>query len=185
MTISPSVRSGNLSREPSAPSLMSSYEPSISRSMTIRSSASVRRQPVAIPALQFGRPLLTPPPPSPTGSPTSPTSTSAPPQTQTLLQRHLAYLTRHGINGVSSAPGDAVGSDTVSVASPRNSFVNVGGTHVLHANGMQSTPAVQVSGNSVMGYNVGSVNSLGSISGTIRGRISRFGSLNFGRQRRS
>jgi dedicator of cytokinesis protein 3 len=179
------MRSGKISRDTPAPSL-SNYEPSLSHSVS-RSSSSIRRPAVAIPALNFDRPRLSPPPPSPQSptSPVSPTSVTTPQPAQSLLQRHLAHLTRHGINGVSSAPGDVGGSDSLSVSSPRNSFVNVGTSQMLHTNGMHSAPAIHASGNSVMGYNVGSMGSLGSIGGTIRGRISRFGSLNFGKQKPS
>jgi dedicator of cytokinesis protein 3 len=111
----------------------------------------------------LGRPVMTPPPASPSGEP--PLSSK-----QTPLQRHLAHLARHGINAVASAPGDAA-SDSLSAESPHNSFVNVA----------SSLPAAaQQSGASVVTSNLGS---LGSIGGSIKGRFSRFGSLNFGKKR--
>lgn len=93
---------------------------------------------------------------------------------QTPLQRHLAHLARHGITGVASAPGDMVGSDSMSTDSPRNSFINVGNNN----NAIQSTSTAQVSASapSYMG-------SVGSFS--LRGRLSRFGSLTFGRRNAS
>jgi dedicator of cytokinesis protein 3 len=92
---------------------------------------------------------------------------------QTPLQRHLAHLARHGINGLSSAPGDLIGgSDSLSAESPHNSFVNVG-------NGIHGTPAAQMSGASVATSYMGSMGSFGSL----KGRFSRFGSLNFSRNK--
>ncbi|KXN90212.1 Dedicator of cytokinesis protein 3 [Leucoagaricus sp. SymC.cos] len=90
---------------------------------------------------------------------------------QTPLQRHLAHLARHGITGVASAPGDMVGSDSMSVDSPRNSFINVGNGN----NAIQSTSAPQVSGASVAPSFMGSVGSF-----SLRTRLSRFGSITFG-----
>jgi dedicator of cytokinesis protein 3 len=88
---------------------------------------------------------------------------SAAPPSQTPLQKHLAHIARHGINGVSSGSGEAVGSDTMSVSeSPSGSIVNVAGW---------SNPAAGSSGSSIVG----------SISGSIKGRFSRLGSLSFGR----
>ena len=91
---------------------------------------------------------------------------------QTPLQRHLAHLARHGINGLSSAPGDIGGSDSLSAESPHNSFVNVG-------NGIHATPTAQISGGSVATSYMGSIGSFGSL----KGRFSRFGSLSFGRNK--
>ncbi|KAJ7594838.1 C2 domain in Dock180 and Zizimin proteins-domain-containing protein [Mycena floridula] len=154
--ISPSVRAANL------PSV---YEQSISRSM---SSSSTRRAPFIIPPLQLGRSGTT----SASISPLSPNPGETPTTSkQTPLQKHLAHLARHGFNGVSSAPGDAGGSDSLSAESPHNSFVNVG-------NGIHSTPAAQASGASVTTSHLGSLGSLTSL----KGRFSRFGSLNFGRR---
>jgi dedicator of cytokinesis protein 3 len=84
---------------------------------------------------------------------------------QTPLQRHLAHLARHGINGVSSGPGDIGDTVSISAGSPHDSFVNV-------VNGI---PAAALSNASVANSNLGSV-------GSLKGRFSRFGSLNFGRR---
>ncbi|KAK0485658.1 hypothetical protein IW261DRAFT_1451404 [Armillaria novae-zelandiae] len=134
------------------------YEQSVIRSM---SSASTKRAPIIPPiSLSFKRKTLSPPPASPIdGIPGVPR--------QTPLQRHLAHLVRHGINGVASSPGDigggmAGGSDSVSAESPDTSLVNV------------NSGAAEPSGTSVM-------TSLGSL-GSLKGRFSRFGSLSFGRR---
>lgn len=84
---------------------------------------------------------------------------------QTPLQRHLAHLARHGFNGVSSGPGDNGGSDSLSEESPRNSVVTVG-----------NAPAATMSGAASV-----TTSTLGSI-GSIKGRFSKLGSLNFGRR---
>lgn len=157
---SPSVISHDLSASSHYPS--SSYEQSLKRSMSTSSTA---RGALVLPPLQLGRPVVTPPQ-SPTRS-----SNHIPPIKQTPLQRHLAHLARHGINGVSSAPGDTTGSDSLSTESPHNSFVNVG-------NGIHGTQAAQTSGASVAASYMGSIGSFGSF----KGRFSRFGSLNFGRR---
>ncbi|KAF9007971.1 cytoplasmic protein [Cyathus striatus] len=165
MTISPSLRSTNMASSSTQP--MTPYEQSLKRSV---SSSSTARDHFVIPPLQLGRPVLTPPP----LSPQSPTSTSNPilPTKQTPLQRHLAHLAKHGINGVSSAPGDIGGSDSLSVESPHNSFINVG-------NGLHTIPSAQASGASVTAPSyIGSIGSFGSL----KGRFSRFGSLSFGRR---
>lgn len=151
----------------------SAYESSIKRSLS--SSSTARFQ---IPPLNVGRSILTPA----LESPVSPGANSSihlglsgqqhtPGAKQTPLQRHLAHLARHGINGVSSAPGDMAGTDSLSAESPHNSFVNVG-------NGIHSTSAAQASGASVATSYMGSIGSFGSL----KGRFSRFGSLNFGRR---
>jgi dedicator of cytokinesis protein 3 len=101
------------------------------------------------------------PPPSPHGRTAPETAASA---KQTPLQRHLAHLARHGITGVASGPKENGGSDSVSIDSPRESFVNVG-------NGIITAP----SGASV-------VSNLGSI-GSLKGRFSRLGSISFSRRR--
>lgn len=125
------------------------------------SSTSTKRAPIIPPiSLTFKRKTLSPPPTSPIdGIPGVPR--------QTPLQRHLAHLVRHGINGVASSPGDmgggmAGGSDSVSVESPDTSLVNV------------NSGAAEPSGSSVM-------TSLGSL-GSLKGRFSRFGSLSFGKR---
>ncbi|KAF8210093.1 cytoplasmic protein [Mycena galopus ATCC 62051] len=143
------------------------YEQSVKHSMTSSAATTRPRVPFFIPPLQLGRPVMSPPPMSPR-SPMSPPD-AAPPAKQTPLQRHLAHLARHGINGVSSAPGDTGGSDSLSAESPHNSFVNVG-------NGVHAVPGAKMSGASVATSK--SFTSFGSL----KGRFSRFGSLNFGRR---
>jgi dedicator of cytokinesis protein 3 len=165
LTVSASVRSDNVAA--ASQYQRSLYEQSLKRSM---SSNSTNRPNATIPLLNVGRPTLTPPPLSPL-SPrdgahaTSENATSS----KTPLQRQLAHLARHGMNGVSSGPRDNGGSDSFSAESPHESFVNVGG------NGIHATSASQASGTSV-------INSSRSI-GSLKGRFSRFGSLNFGRRR--
>ncbi|KAJ6607782.1 cytoplasmic protein [Mycena sp. CBHHK59/15] len=144
----------------------SAYEQSTKRSMSTVSTTRPR-VPFFISPLQLGRPVMSPPPMSPR-SPISPPD-ALPPIKQTPLQRHLAHLARHGINGVSSAPGDTGGSDSLSAESPHNSFVNVG-------NGVHAVPGAKMSGASVA-----TSKSFGSF-GSLKGRFSRFGSLNFGRR---
>ncbi|KAJ6499427.1 C2 domain in Dock180 and Zizimin proteins-domain-containing protein [Mycena sanguinolenta] len=145
----------------------SAYEQSVKQSMTSSASTTRPRVPFFIPPLQLGRSVMSTPPLSPR-SPMSPPD-AAPPVKQTPLQRHLAHLARHGINGVSSAPGDTGGSDSLSAESPHNSFVNVG-------NGVHAVPGAKMSGASVATSK--SFTSFGSL----KGRFSRFGSLNFGRR---
>ncbi|KAH8119460.1 cytoplasmic protein [Phellopilus nigrolimitatus] len=151
-----------------------------------------------LPPLQLGRPVVSPQPTSPRSmrTPTatdaaSIAATPAPPahSKQTPLQRNLAHLARHGFPGVSSAPGlsagaagppgvglgmglgDVGGSGSLSAGSPQGSFVNVGST--LHgATSLASGAASMMTSN------------IGSSIGSIKGRFSRFGSLNFGRHGR-
>ncbi|KAF9529304.1 cytoplasmic protein [Crepidotus variabilis] len=145
----------------------SSYENSIKRSA---STSSAPRY--GLPSLQLGRSAtMTPPLESPTSGPLNINGSingASSSSKQTPLQRHLAHLARHGINGVSSAPGEPVGGDSLSAESPHNSFVNVG-------NGLppNQTIGVPPSAASVAPSYMGSLNSFGSI----RGRLSRFGSL--------
>lgn len=145
----------------------STYEQSVKQSMTSTVSTTRPRVPFFIPPLQLGRSATTPPPMSPR-SPIG-SADAPPPVKQTPLQRHLAHLARHGINGVSSAPGDNGGSDSLSAESPHNSFVNVG-------NGVHA-----VSGAKMSGASVATSKSFTSF-GSLKGRFSRFGSLNFGRR---
>nr|GAT57688.1 predicted protein [Mycena chlorophos] len=145
----------------------STYEQSMKRSLTSTVSTTKPRAPFFIPPLQLGSPVNSAGPLSPR-SPISPQDVAPPPR-QTPLQRHLAHLARHGINGVSSAPGDTGGSDSLSAESPHNSFVNVG-------NGVHA-----VSGAKVSGASVATSKSFTSF-GSLKGRFSRFGSLNFGRR---
>ncbi|RDB25377.1 Dedicator of cytokinesis protein 3 [Hypsizygus marmoreus] len=164
-SIPPSLQSQNM---PASSYQQSVYEQSLQRSM---SSSSTARGKFVLPPLQLSRSGTV----STSYPPQSPTSASAknllPAQKQTPLQRHLAHLARHGINGVSSAPGENGGSDSLSVESPRNSFVNV-------ANAIHTSSGAQMSGASVVTSHVGSLGSFGSL----KGRISRFGSLSFGRR---
>lgn len=148
-----------------APSHMSVYEKSMSRSI---SSGSTAKAPYVIPPLQLGRPILSPPP----LSPVDPTMAEGiPPLKLTPLQQHLTNLIKNGINGVASTgPGDPAmgGSGTLSSDSPHSSFVNVGnGVHP--AVGSQSGPSLHTS-------HVGSLSSFGSL----KERFSRLGSLRFG-----
>ena len=86
------------------------------------------------------------------------------PPRQTPLQRGLAHLARHGVNGVASGPRDTINSDIDDNSSPHNSFINGSSAPIPNLSG-----AVSIN------------NSLGSI-GSLRGRFSKFGSLNFGRR---
>lgn len=147
------------------PPFPNSYLHERSRSQTSNTTAS--RNPFFIPPLQLGRPVVTPPPISPrTLHNHANHEPSIPINKQTPLQRNLAHLARHGFHGVSSGPAETSNSDSISVGSPHGSFVNVGST----------IPAASTSGASVTTSNFG--NSLGSI----KGRFSRLGSLNFGRR---
>jgi len=166
ITVSTISRSHNMT-SPSSQYPASTYEQSVNRSL---SSASTAR--FVIPPLNVGRPFNTLAPPL--ESPVSQGETNGknhPSTKQTPLQRHLAHLARHGINGVSSAPGDIGGIDSLSAESPHNSFVNVG-------NGIHGNSGTQQSGPSVAASYMGSMGSFGSL----KGRFSRFGSLNFGRR---
>jgi dedicator of cytokinesis protein 3 len=156
-----------------APYPSSAYEQSVKRSLSSSSTARF-----VIPPLNVGRSIaMTPPlesPISPGGASSLHHHLAGGPgaSKQTPLQRHLAHLARHGINGVSSAPGDT-GADSLS-ESPHNSFVNVGSGIHGHIGG-------QASGASVATSYMGSMGSFGSI----KGRFSRFPSLNFGRKNAS
>lgn len=155
------------SNVPASTYQQSIYEQSLQHTM---SASSTTRAGFVLPQLQLGQSSLAPTP-YPPQSPTS-TQNALPPLRQTPLQRHLAHLARHGINGVSSAPGENGGSDSLSAESPRNSIVNV-------ANAVHSSIGGQMSGASVVTSHIGSLGSFGSL----RGRFSRFGSLSFGRRR--
>jgi dedicator of cytokinesis protein 3 len=141
-----------------------SYAPSLVDSSIIpsNSSASTTRAPFAIPPLHLPGPHITPP--------ESPIASFGGSVTQpTRLQKHIAHLARHGMNAVASGPGDGIDtgvgprSDSLSVGSPRGSFVNVTGN---------AGPSAGNSGASLFG----------SKSGSLKGRFSRFGSLSFGRK---
>ncbi|KAH9924408.1 cytoplasmic protein [Fomitopsis serialis] len=92
-------------------------------------------------------------------------SVELPQNKQTPLQRHLAHLARHGFNGVSSGPGDA-GGDNLSEESPRDSFIATGGIPITGLSGAASVSA----------------STMGGSMGSIRGRLSKFSSLNFARR---
>ncbi|EGN99543.1 hypothetical protein SERLA73DRAFT_106135 [Serpula lacrymans var. lacrymans S7.3] len=149
---------------PSAPSQYQGStqdQSSLQRSM---SNASSTRSPFVIPPLQLGIQTLT----SPLLTPQSPRNflpLENPMRTkQTPLQQHLAHLTRHGLTGVSSGPRETSGSDG-EAESLHDSLITVG----------NGASAVGLSGASVAASNVGSL-------GSIKGRLSRFGSLNFSRR---
>jgi len=151
-TISPTVQSHNAT---------SDYEQPVQRST---SSSSTGRPTPMIPPLNLGHSAMSPSligPPSPSSA-----DVTTPPAKQTILQRHLAHLARHGINGVSSGPENAA-SDS-SVESPRASLVHVGNSI--------STP--QIPGTSGAASTIGSIGSFSSL----KGRLSRLGSLNFTRR---
>ncbi|KAG6820881.1 hypothetical protein H0H93_010225 [Arthromyces matolae] len=157
--------SDSMQSHPSSIYQQSLYEQSLQR--TYSDSSTTR----GLPPLQVGRPM------SPSSyQPVSPATAKNPPlhTKQTPLQRHLAHLARHGINGVSSAPGETGGSDSLSIESPRNSFVNVGNA----VNSPTGAAQMSQSGASVAPSHGGSLGSFGSL----KGRFSRFGSLNFGRR---
>ncbi|KAL0956056.1 hypothetical protein HGRIS_002226 [Hohenbuehelia grisea] len=156
MTVSGSVVSHS--------ALPSQYQSSIydQHSLTrTMSTTSTSRAQFMIPPLQLGPSTLTPPPMSPQSADSQ--QDMIPVVKQTPLQRHLAHLARHGIHGVSSAPGENGGSDSLSVESPRASFVNV-------ENGIHNVTGAQMSGASVVSSNMGSMGSLGSL----KGRFSSF-----------
>jgi len=157
------------------PNQTSQYERSTMKG-SMSSESTARRKPFTIPALNLGRKMMTPPSQSPPQSPTSPTASASvlQPQPDSILQRSLAHLARHGFNGVSSSPVDMPGIDSGSLGgSPRNSFVNVGNT-------VHGISAAQHSMGSVA--NASQMGSMSSFTGSIKGRLSRFGSLNFGRK---
>ena len=148
----------------------SQYQDSIleKHSMTrTLSTASTSRptQSYAIQPLHVGHQNLAPL--SPLSSRGGITAAELPPGSKpTPLQRHLAHLARHGINGVSSGPADNGDAASVNMDSPGDSYVN-----------MLSNGATQNTGTSSA-----SVAPSGSLSSSIKGRFSRFGSLNFGRR---
>ena len=144
-----------------------SYAPSLVEATSIipsRSSVSTTRAPFIIPPLQLPVPHIT--------SPQSPIASFSSSTVQpTRLQKHIAHLARHGMNAVASSPGEGIDSgvpprsDSLSVGSPHGSFVNVTGN----------------AGHSASAGNSGA-SLLGSKTGSLKGRFSRFGSLSFGRR---
>ncbi|TRM69677.1 hypothetical protein BD626DRAFT_590586 [Schizophyllum amplum] len=156
-------------REPSLDLRQGAYEQSLRPST---STVSTMRA-FVIPPLNLGRPLVSPISPvtstfSPVGSGTS----SQPADKQTPLQKHLAHLARHGIQGVSSGAGDVTTNAMFSNESLQTSFVNVAST-VSHS----AAQGAQNSGVSVIASTMGSR----SFS-SLKGKFSRLGSLNFGRR---
>jgi dedicator of cytokinesis protein 3 len=147
----------------------SQYQTSLYEKQSLKlsmSTTSTTRPPHIVQPLQVSRQPMTPPPLSPLSARGAILASEVPASSkQTPLQRHLAHLARHGINGVSSGPGDNGDSASISAGSPHDSFVNV-------VNGI---PAPAMSNGSVANSNLGS-------AGSLKGRFSRFGSLNFGRR---
>jgi len=147
----------------------SQYQTSLYEKQSLKlsmSTTSTTRPPHIVQPLQVSRQPMTPPPLSPLSARGAILASEVPASSkQTPLQRHLAHLARHGINGVSSGPGDNGDSASMSAGSPHDSFVNV-------VNGI---PAPAMSNGSVANSNLGS-------AGSLKGRFSRFGSLNFGRR---
>ncbi|KAF7964947.1 hypothetical protein HWV62_1454, partial [Athelia sp. TMB] len=148
----------------------SQYQDSIheKHSMTrTLSTASTSRpaQSYAIQPLHVGHQNLAPISPLPSRG--GITAAELPPGSKpTPLQRHLAHLARHGINGVSSGPADNGDAASVNMDSPGDSYVNMLGNGATQNTGTSSA----------------SVAPSGSLSSSIKGRFSRFGSLNFGRR---
>jgi dedicator of cytokinesis protein 3 len=145
----------------------SQSQSSLSERQSLKQSMSTTSttRPLIVQPLQVGHQPMTPPPLSPLSTRGAILGSEMPGSRQTPLQRHLAHLARHGINGVSSGPGDSGDTGSISAGSPHDSFVNV-------VNGI---PAPTLSNGSV-------ANSIQGSSGSLKGRFSRFGSLNFGRR---
>ena len=148
-----------------------------------------------LPPLQLGRSVVTPPPASPisvrtqtlvdngASSGANVAAINVPHSKQTPLQRNLAHLARHGFNGVAVGPGPGANSgsdtglglqmgtgDSITAGSPQGSYVNVAST--IPAPSIASGAMSMVTSN------------IGSSIGSIKGRFSRLGSLNFGRHGR-
>jgi dedicator of cytokinesis protein 3 len=143
---------------PDAPSYASSLADAIS--ITQASSSAIRTP--------FG--ISSPPVPSLNITPPQSPSTSfvGSAMQPTRLQKHIAHLTRHGMNAVASRPGEGIDgyihrTDSLSIGSPQDSFVNVTGT---------AGPSVMNSGSPAGSKSAGS----------LKGRFSRLGSLSFGRR---
>lgn len=116
------------------------------------------------PPLELGHSISGPPSISPNSTQNDGNSPIDPHNKQTPLQRGLAHLARHGFNGVASGPRDTSGSD-IEEGSPHDSYMNGSGMPVTNLSGAASI----------------TTSTMGSI-GSLRGRFSRFGSLNFGRK---
>lgn len=115
------------------------------------------------PPLELGHSISSPPSISPRDEGNSPVDGNV--TKQTPLQRGLAHLARHGFNGVASGPRDTSGSD-IEEGSPHDSYLNGAGAPVANISGAASI----------------TTSTMGSMGGSLRGRFSRFGSLNFGRR---
>lgn len=138
------------------------YEPTVS--MSISSGSTATKRTIRLPSLRRAFSGASTPTAPPIQTRTSDQFVRV--MQQTPLQRHLAHLTRHGINGVSSGPRD---TDSVSVESPEDlSFVNLGGASSASQEPLPSGAS----------SHMGSMGSLHSL----KGRFSRFGSLNWGRR---
>ncbi|TFK54047.1 hypothetical protein OE88DRAFT_1654527 [Heliocybe sulcata] len=148
---------------------------SLKRSM---STTSTSRPAYVIPPLQLGNSIAGPSSPSPHPGPTGTGGSLTASDTigvskQTPLQRHMAQLTRHGMTGLASGPEN--GSDSLSAGSPHGSFVNVLGAGLPFHGGVGSA------GSGGASFTTSGTH-LGSVGGSIRGRFSKLGSLNFGRR---
>ena len=155
----------SLVARPSGHTLLSSQPASLSEQRSPEEAGPDMRQQFSMAPLNLGRPFTSPS--------LSPRSTRENGQLspeplmsgkQTPLQRGLAHLARHGFNGVASGPRDN-GDGDMSEESPHNSFVNGSGPTVTHLSGAASV----------------TTSTMGSM-GSLRGRLSKFGSLSFGRR---
>ncbi|CAL1708002.1 unnamed protein product [Somion occarium] len=162
----------SISSHPTQHTILQSYPSSLQDQVYERSmqdSSSVNRPNLAMAPLDVTRTIMDPAPLSPESVRDNVQQRAngvlSPQTQQSLLQRHMAHLTRHGFNGVASGPRERAGSDTFSEGSPHDSFANGHGMP-FHVN----------SGASI------TTSTMGSIGGSIRGRFSKFGSLNFGRR---
>ncbi|THH28531.1 hypothetical protein EUX98_g5658 [Antrodiella citrinella] len=153
-------------RQIQSPSVASPYQQSLNEPQSagsVKDSASGTRGQFSGTPLELARTPMDPPPLS--GHSNGPLTGESASTKQTPLQRHLAHLARHGFNGVASGPRDHhTSSDSISEGSQRNSYMNGAGIPM----NLQSSA-------SVAGSTMGSI-------GSLRGRISKFGSLNFGRR---
>ena len=164
----------SISSPPSQNTVLQSYQSSLNEQggyeRSVPDSSSSNRHNYAISPLDVGRPTVETTSLSPisareNGLTSANGVTSPGQQQQSLLQRHMAHLARHGFNGVASGPRERAASDTFSEFSPYESFANG------HGIPLNMTSAASIS-----------ASTMGSIGGSIRGRISKFGSLNFGRR---
>lgn len=163
----------SISSRPTQNTVLQSYQSSLQDhggyERSVPDSLSSNRPNFAMTPLDVGRPAVETTSLSPVSVRenvlTSADGVTSPGQQQSLLQRHMAHLTRHGFNGVASGPRERAASDSFSEIFPHESFTN---GHNIPLN-MTSAASITTS-------------TMGSIGGSIRGRISKFGSLNFGRR---